>query len=111
MKFGQYKALGEYLKIPSYKALGPGGLSNIFPLGYWNAYLPGMLRQQEFYNLQNPLKDFINPNVYMVESEKNMFLTAKTFYETNYKSQLNSEIVKKFGDIKVVKYTVKENEK
>ena len=70
-----------------------------------------MLRQQEHYNLQNPLKDFINPNVYMVESEKNMFLTAKTFYETNYKSQLNSEIVKKFGDIKVVKYTVKENEK
>ena len=111
MNFGQYKALGEYLKIPSYKALGPAGLSNIFPLGYWNAYLPGMLRQQEHYNLQNPLKDFINPNVYMVESEKNMFLTAKTFYETNYKSQLNSEIVKKFGDIKVVKYTVKENEK
>ena len=111
MNFGQYKALGEYLKIPSYKALGPDGLSNIFPLGYWNAYLPGMLRQQERYNLQNPLKDFINPNVYMVESEKNMFLTAKTFYETNYKSQLNSEIVKKFGDIKVVKYTVKENEK
>lgn len=111
MKFGQYKALGEYLKIPSYNALGPGGLSNIFPLGYWNAYLPGMLRQQERYNLQNPLKDFINPNVYMVESEKDMFLSAKTFYETNYKSQLNSEIVKRFGDLKVVKYTVKENEK
>ena len=111
MNFGQYKALGEYLKIPSYKALGPGGLSNIFPLGYWNAYLPGMLRQQERYNLQNPLKDFINPNVYMVECDKNMFLTAKTFYETNYNSQLNSEIVKRFGDIKVVKYTVKENEK
>lgn len=111
MNFGQYKALGEYLKIPSYKALGPGGLSNIFPLGYWNAYLPGMLRQQERYNLQNPLKDFINPNVYMVESEKNMFLSAKTFYEVNYKSQLNSEIVKRFGDLKVVKYTVKENEK
>ena len=111
MNFGQYKALGEYLKIPSYKALGPGGLSNIFPLGYWNAYLPGMLRQQKRYNLQNPLKDFINPNVYMVECDKNMFLSAKTFYEANYKSQLNSEIVKRFGDIKVVKYTVKENEK
>lgn len=54
----------------SYKALEPGRLDHIIPLGYWNVHLPSIKKILHEQGIENPFRAIINPNVLVVNYDK-----------------------------------------
>lgn len=54
----------------SYKALEPGRLDHIIPLGYWNVHLPSIKKNLHEYGIANPFKAMANPDVLVVHYGK-----------------------------------------
>ena len=101
LSFERYKTLGTY-KNPAYLAVEPGSWQNIFSWGYWNIYLPGMEREFHKRGIQNPIKDIIHDNVYLLEDDNRPSLLD--FYRTHYHDSLWVDTVKTFGDLMLLKY-------
>lgn len=108
MTFEPYKRLAMS-KDPAYKAIAPGSWQNIFPIGYWNIHLPGMIKEFKKRGIENPLHDIVNNNVYIIENENRPTFTH--FYKTHYHKNLAVDTVQCFGEIMLLKYRIKEREK
>lgn len=101
LSFEQYKDLGM-VKDPAYRAPAPGSWKNIFPIGYWNIHLPAMEKELKARGIENPLRDIVNDNVYLIESGN--LPHYQYYYQTHYHKSLTVDTVKAFGDIMLLKY-------
>ena len=93
-------------KDPAYKSIAPGSWQNIFPLGYWNIHLPAMTKEFAKRGVQNPIKDIIKDNVYLIEDANKPQLAH--FYKVHYHQELTVDTVQSFGNVKLHKYRIKE---
>lgn len=101
LSFERYKQLGT-LKDKAYLSIKPGSWQNIFSFGYWNIHLPAMKREFAKRGVTNPIKDIVNPNVYVIEnSHYPMFLD---FYRGHYHAELSVDTAQTFGDLQLLKY-------
>lgn len=103
LSFERYKQLGT-LKDKPYWSIKPGSWQNIFSLGYWNIHLPAMKKELTKRGVTNPIKDIINPNVYLVEDSPYPILPD--FYQRHYRRTLSTDTIATFGEIYVIKYSV-----
>ena len=99
--FNDYKYLATY-KDPPYRAAVPGSWGNIIPLGYWNMNLPGMKKEMRIRGMQNPIKDIVRDNVYVLETDT--LHRFNQFYRVHYHDSVSIQLVKDFGDLRLVKY-------
>lgn len=106
LNFEQYKQFAAATGGPAYKSVVPGSFDNIFPLGYWNVYLPGMKRELEKKGVQNPLKDVVKGNVYLVHRTGAIGITPGTFYEDHYRKKVTVDSVMSFGTFNLVKQSL-----
>lgn len=100
LPFTQYKTLALF-KEPAYKAIKPGSWNNIISLGYWNIHLPKMREELEKRGVNNPIRDIVNDNVYVLSDENSLMLP--TFYLFHYHDSLHIDTIQTFGDLKLLK--------
>lgn len=105
--FGSYKYL-SVVKTPAYLAAPPHDWANIIPLGYWNINLPGMKREMHERGVENPIRDILKDNVYVLEEGR--VPDFENFYERHYGKQVVRDTVNRFGELMLVKYKVQEVE-
>lgn len=103
LTFERYKELGKVKDNP-FLSPRPGSWNNIFPFGYWNIYLPAMKKELEKRGVINPVKDIINSNVYVIET--NPQPTFPLFYRNHYHKNIAADTVVKFGKINLLKYSL-----
>ena len=99
--FNDYKYLAAY-KDPPYMAAAPGSWGNIIPLGYWNMNLPGMQKEMRVRGVQNPIRDIVRDNVFVLETDT--LHRFNRFYRVHYHDSVSIRTVKEFGDMRLVKY-------
>ncbi len=99
--FAKYKELGK-VRNPPYLAIEPGSWNNIFSWGYWNIYLPAMKKELAKRGVENPIRDIVHDNVYVMENNHGSNLHL--FYEEHYHKSLIIDTVKKFEDLVLLKY-------
>ena len=107
LSYDRYKELGE-IRNPSYVAIAPGDFNNIFSWGYWNIYLPPMVRELEKRGIKNPIRDIVHDNVYLLEDGDRSSLDE--FYKEHYHKTLSVDTAKVFGNLLLLKYRLS-NEK
>lgn len=100
MAFEPYKRLAE-TKDAAYKVIPPGSWDNIIPIGYWNIHLPQMKKELAKRGVQNPLRDIVKENVYVIEDSRANYLH---FYETHYHKKLVVDTVLVLGESLMFKY-------
>lgn len=105
--FNDYKYLATY-REPPYKAVASGSWGNIIPLGYWNMNLPGMQKEMRIRGVQNPIRDIVRDNVYVLETDT--LHRFNRFYRVHYHDSVSLRTVKEFGDMRLVKYRREEVE-
>lgn len=105
LSFNRYKELGTF-KNPAYKAIFPGSWNNIFPWGYWNVHLPGMKNELRKRGIDNPIRDVVRDNVYVLEDQEGPVL--ELYYATHYHKSVDVDTVQKFGELKLFKYRIKD---
>jgi hypothetical protein len=101
--FETYKELGN-VKDKPYLSISPGSWQNIFPIGYWNVHLPAMKQELAKRGVDNPIKDIIKPNVYLIED--NSSPTFIEYYRRHYHKNLLADTVATFGEKLLFKYRV-----
>ena len=101
LSFEQYKALGS-LKNPAYLAIEPGSWNNIYSWGYWNIHLPAMKRELFARGVENPLRDIIRDNVYVLQDGYQQPL--EIFYENHYHKRIVSDTAAVLGSLVLQKY-------
>ena len=101
LSYNRYKELGD-IKNPSYVAIAPGDFNNIFSWGYWNIYLPPMVRELEKRGVKNPIRDIVHDNVYLLEDGNRPSLDD--FYKEHYHKSLSVDTAKVFGNLLLLKY-------
>ena len=101
LSFDRYKELG-LAKDKPYRAIEPGSWQNIFPLGYWNMNLPAMRKELAKRKVNNPIKDIVNDNVYVMEEYPYPIL--QDFYEKHYNEHLFVDTAYTFGSLQLLKY-------
>lgn len=99
--FNDYKYLATY-KDPPYRSAAPGSWGNIIPIGYWNINLPGMKRELAERGVQNPIRDLIKDNVFVLENGTMQFFDA--YYQDHYHQKVKRDTVKSFDNLHLVKY-------
>ena len=104
LSYNRYKELGT-VKNPAYMAIEPGSWDNIFSWGYWNIHLPGMKYEFEKRGVQNPIRDVVRKNVYVLEDEMGPVL--ESFYLEHYHDSVVVDTVKTFGKMVLHKYRLK----
>lgn len=107
LSFDRYKVMGE-LRNPPYVAVGPGDFDNIFSWGYWNIHLPSMKKELAKRGVDNPIRDIVHDNVFLLEDQEGSSLGV--FYEEHYHESLLVDTVKVFGDLSLLKYRLPDNE-
>ncbi len=105
LSFSRYKKLGSF-KNPAYKAISPGSWNNIFPWGYWNVHLPGMKNELRKRGIDNPIRNVVLDNVYVLEDQEGPVL--ELYYATHYHKSVEVDTVQKFGELKLFKYRIKD---
>lgn len=105
--FGPYKYLA-LTKTPAYMAAPPRSWANIVPLGYWNINLPGMKREMHERGVENPIRDVLKSNVYVLEEGRVPDL--ESFYGRHYGKSVFRDTVERFGELMLVKYKLQEDE-
>lgn len=108
LEFAQYKILGENY-CSALKSVPQGSWNHFIPLGYWNVNLPQMKQVLLHKGIENPLRDIVKPNVYLVQSNKKS--TYKSYYAFHYGIDLDMTTVESFDDFDIVKYRMREYEK
>lgn len=104
--FNDYKYLATY-RNPPYEAVSSGSWGNIIPLGYWNMNLPGMKKEMMIRGVQNPIRDIVRDNVYVLETDT--LHRFNHFYRVHYHDSISLRTVKDFGDMRLVKYRLEED--
>lgn len=106
LSFDRYKELGE-VRNPPYIAIGPGDFDNVFSWGYWNIHLPAMKKELAKRGVENPIRDIVHDNVFLMEDGNGP--TLGLFYEEHYHQVLKVDTVKKFEDLVLIKYRLPKN--
>lgn len=101
LSFDRYKELG-FQRNPPYVSIKPGSFDNIFSWGYWNIHLPAMKQELAKRGVDNPIRDIVHDNVYLMEDGNRPSL--KLFYESHYHKSLQVDTVKTFGKLMLLKY-------
>lgn len=91
-----------------FSAVEPGSWNNIHSTGYWNMYLPAIEQELEKRGVTNLIKDVTKDNVYMISEATALSLAP--FYKMHYHTRLKTDTLMSFGNIKLLKYRVWENE-
>lgn len=96
----------------SYKALEPGRLDHIIPLGYWNVHLPSIKKELHKRGIENPFRAFTNTDVLVVNYDKagsyEEFLELHYDYDVEWKNLLWSNVPgREFFSFDVTKFSVK----
>ena len=99
--FNDYKYLAT-CRTPAYRAVAPRSWGNIIPIGYWNIYLPGMKKEMAERGVNNPIRDLIKDNVYIVESDT--LRKFDRYYRVHYHQSVHRDTVASFGDLQLIKY-------
>ena len=99
--FNDYKYLAT-CKNPAYKAVAPRSWGNIIPVGYWNINLPEMKKEMAERGVNNPIRDLIKDNVYIVESDT--LRKFDRYYWVHYHQSVHRDTVASFGDLQLIKY-------
>lgn len=102
----RYKELGE-IKDKPYRSIEPGSWKNIFPLGYWNVNLPAMKKELAKRGVENPIKDIVKPNVYVVDDYPYPVFIG--FYKQHYHKVISVDTAYTFGSLHVLKYFCEED--
>ncbi len=106
LSFNRYKELGTF-KNPAYRTVEPGSWDNIFSLGYWNIHLPSMKNELKKRDVNNPIRDIVHDNVYVLEDPNGPELNL--FYSVHYHKPVTVDTIQKFGELKLFKYRVPED--
>lgn len=101
LSFEKYKDLGTF-RNPPYLSIEPGSWNNIFSWGYWNIHLPAMKQEFKKRGIDNPIRNIIHDNVYLLEDNNQPSL--QNFYKRHYHDSLWIDTVKVFGDLMLLKY-------
>lgn len=103
--FNSYKEYalfyGNILKSTPAKSLG-----NIIPIGYWNINHPGMIQEMNVRGVQNPLRDIVKENVFVVDEEYK--LPLQNFYRRHYGDSIAVDTIVKYGSKSLLKYRMVE---
>lgn len=99
--FNDYKYLAT-CKNPAYKSVKPRSWGNIISLGYWNINLPGMKKEMAERGVDNPIRDLVKDNVYIVESDT--LWKFDRYYQVHYHQKVSRDTVASFGDMQLIKY-------
>lgn len=99
--FNDYKYLAT-CRNPAYRAAAPRSWGNIIPVGYWNINLPGMKKEMAERGVNNPIRDLIKDNVYIVESDT--LRKFDRYYQVHYHRSVHRDTVASFGDLQLIKY-------
>jgi len=100
LAFEPYKRLAETRDV-AYKVIPPGSWDNIFPIGYWNIHLPQMKKELAKRGVQNPLRDIVKNNVFVVEDHVPKYMH---FYKTHYHESLSVDTILNLGSSLLLKY-------
>ena len=106
LAFEPYKRLAMS-KDPAYRSVAPGSWQNIFPIGYWNIHLPNMTKEFKKRGVENPLRDIVHDNVYVIENENKPRYAH--FYKTHYHKDVVVDTVYTLGEIMLLKYRIAED--
>lgn len=101
LSFEKYKDLGTF-RNPPYLSIEPGSWNNIFSWGYWNIHLPAMKQEFKKRGVDNPIRDIVHDNIYLLEDNNKPSL--QDFYRQHYHDSLWVDTVKVFGDLMLLKY-------
>ncbi len=107
LPFERYKEFSRKIDYV-FSAVEPGSWNNIHSTGYWNMYLPAIERELEKRGVTNLIKDVTKDNVYMISEAT--ALSPAPFYKIHYHTQLKTDSLMNFGNIKLLKYRIRENE-
>ena len=107
LPFERYKELSKSTDH-IFTAVEPGSWNNIHSTGYWNMYLPAIERELEKRGVTNLIKDVTKDNVYMISEATALSLAP--FYKIHYHTRLKTDTLMNFGNIKLLKYRIRENE-
>lgn len=88
------------------KAAMPKSMGNIIPIGYWNINHPGMIQEMKSRGVQNPLRDIVKENVFVVDEEYK--LPLQNFYRRHYGDSIAVDTVVKYGSKSLLKYRLVE---
>ena len=99
--FNDYKYLAT-CRNPAYRAVAPRSWGNIIPVGYWNINLPGMKREMAERGVDNPIRDLVKDNVYIMESDT--LRKFERYYQIHYHQKVTRDSVASFGDMQLIKY-------
>lgn len=99
--FNDYKYLAT-CRNPAYKAVVPRSWGNIIPIGYWNINLPGMKKEMAERGVDNPIRDLVKDNVYIMESDT--LRKFERYYQVHYHQKVTRDTVASFGDMQLIKY-------
>lgn len=99
----------------SYRALEPGRLNHIIPLGYWNVHLPSIKKELHKRGIENPFKAFTNSDVLVVNYGKSglyeEFLELHYDYDVEWKNLLWSNVPgREFLSFDVTKFYLQEEQ-
>ena len=103
--FNDYKYLAT-CRNPAYMAVAPRSWGNIIPVGYWNINLPGMKKEMAERGVNNPIRDLIKDNVYIVELDT--LRKFERYYQVHYHQSVHRDTVASFGDMQLIKYRLDE---
>jgi len=101
LSFDRYQMLATY-RGNIYKAVVPRSLDNIYSTGYWNIHLPAMKQELKNRGIENPIRDIIHKNVYLLEDNNQP--TLQEFYKTHYHDSLWVDTAKTFGNLMLLQY-------
>ena len=99
--FNDYKYLAT-CRNAAYSSVAPRSWGNIIPVGYWNINLPGMKKEMAERGVNNPIRDLIKDNVYIVESDT--LRKFDRYYQIHYHRSVHRDTVAGFGDLQLIKY-------
>ena len=99
-----YMDLTEH-RLPPYLNEPMGSWQRIIPSGYWTPYYPDVEKSFRKRGMTNPLKDLVKENVFYVSDIK-LGLSLVDFLEKHHYSKVKIDIVKKFEDVSVLKYSL-----
>lgn len=82
-----------------------GSWKKIISTGYWTPYFPAIEQIIREKNIQNPIKDAVRDNVYVIADKFDDYL------QENYYDSVHVDVVEKFEKISIDKYSVVESGK
>ena len=97
--FATYKRF-NYYKKPPYLSEPIGSWNKIVPLGYWTTYFPDIETHLNKNGITNPIRDIVKNNVFVLNDSG-----LVDFLQRHYYDSVSVNVVKKFDNIKVLKYS------